>query len=211
VVIFQPRRLRGWLPEPFHAILGLKKMIEDLAKNHVPDFCRWISNKSAVEYSLSAFQPERSAAWVEQYVLKILNDRSSWNQVIVVDEMAIGYCGLSNISMQNRNAEYFILIGDDGYWNRGIGTQAGIEVLKYGFDVLQFHRIWLTVSECNHGAVRSYAKLGFKMEGRMRDACHRRSEYHDKIVMGILSDDCPGHFFSGSAKPFPEKRRWDGP
>jgi RimJ/RimL family protein N-acetyltransferase len=169
-------------------------MIEDLTKNHLTDFCRWISNKSAVEFSLSAFQQERETAWVEQYISKIINDSSCWNQAIVFDGVAIGYCGLSNISLQNRNAEYFILIGDDGCWNKGIGTLAGIQVLKYGFDVLQLHRIWLTVSECNHGAIRSYEKLGFKMEGRMREACHRQGEYHDKMVMGILAEECPTHY-----------------
>ena len=162
-------------------------MINPLTENYIPDFYRWISNKSAVEFSLSAFQPGRDIHWVERYVTKIINDASCWNQAIIVDGLAIGYCGLSNISLYNRNAEYFILIGDDEYWNQGIGTKAGKAVLNYGFGVLQLHRIWLTVSECNHRAIRSYEKLGFKVEGRMRDACYRRGEYHDKIVMGILS------------------------
>lgn len=169
--------------------MDFRIMIENLTTNHLKDFYRWISNKPAVEYSLSAFLPERDEVWVKQYLTKILDDTTCWNQAIVVDGIAIGYCGLSNISLQNRSAEYFILIGDDDYWNKGIGTQAGIQVLKYGFDTLQLHRIWLTVSECNHGAIRSYVKLGFKLEGKMREACQRRDEYHHKIVMGILSGE----------------------
>jgi RimJ/RimL family protein N-acetyltransferase len=176
-------------------------MIKDLTKKHIPDFCRWISNKSAVEFSLSAFQPERDISWVEQYVSKIINDDSCWNQAIVIDGIAIGYCGLSSISQQNCNAEYFILIGDDKFWNKGIGTQAGIEVLEYGFTELRLHRIWLTVSECNPGAIKSYEKIGFKVEGRMRESCYRNGEYHDKIVMGILNEECPNRFCSGPARP----------
>ena len=109
-------------------------------------------------------------------------------QVIVVDNEAIGYCGLSNLSQQNRSAEYFILIGDQNYWNRGIGTCAGQIVLEYGFSKLGLHRIWLTVSEVNHGAIKSYESLGFTEEGRMKDACFRDDEFHDKIVMSILED-----------------------
>jgi RimJ/RimL family protein N-acetyltransferase len=100
-------------------------IIEKLTRNHLSDFCRWISNKAAVKYSLSAFLPERDAAWVEQYIIGILNDKTCWNQVIVANGVDVGYCGLSNISIQNRSAEYFILIGNEGYWNKGLGTQAG--------------------------------------------------------------------------------------
>jgi RimJ/RimL family protein N-acetyltransferase len=166
-------------------------MIKDLTKRHIPDFLRWISNKSAVEYSLTAFHAERDIHWVEQYVTRIIDEETNWNQVIEIDGLAIGYCGLSNISDQNRNAEYFILIGDDRFWNRGIGTKAGLEVLRHGFNVLRLHRIWLTVSECNKGAIKSYDKLGFKMEGRMRESCYRNGKYHDKILMGILSEEWP--------------------
>jgi RimJ/RimL family protein N-acetyltransferase len=100
-------------------------IIEKLTRNHLSDFCRWISNKAAVKYSLSAFLPERNAAWVEQYIIGILNDKTCWNQVIVANGVDVGYCGLSNISIQNRSAEYFILIVNEGYWNIGLGTQAG--------------------------------------------------------------------------------------
>ena len=166
-------------------------MIENLTINHLPDFCRWVSNKNAVKYSLSAFLPERDATWVENYLRQILTDRTCWNQAIIINDTAIGYCGISNISTQNKSAEYFILIGHDEYWNKGIGTQAGIQVMEYGFGVLQIHRIWLTVSECNYGAIGSYEKIGFKVEGRMREACQREGKYHDKIIMGILSEEWP--------------------
>jgi RimJ/RimL family protein N-acetyltransferase len=175
-------------------------MIVNLTINHLSDFCRWVSNKNAVKYSLSAFLPEREAAWVEQYIIGILNDKTCWNQVIIANGVAVGYCGLSNISTQNRSAEYFILIGYDGYWNKGIGTQAGMQVIEYGFGVLQLHRIWLTVSECNHRAIRSYEKLGFKLEGRMREACQREGKYHDKIIMGILYEEWPNKANSADAK-----------
>lgn len=59
-------------------------------------------------------------------------------------------------------------------------------VLEYGFNNIGLHRIWLTVSSPNLGAIRSYEKLGFHKEGVMREACNRENSFHDKIVMGIL-------------------------
>ena len=107
------------------------------------------------------------------------------------DQKPIGYCGLVNISGTNGSAEYFILIGHQSDWNKGYGTEAGRKVLEEGFSGMGLNRIWLTVSEPNGGAIRSYRNLGFSEEGRMRKACFRDGGYHDKIVMSVLREEWP--------------------
>lgn len=166
--------------------------LENLSLDHSQDFLRWISKKEAVHYSLSIFQTNRDQAWVRAYISEISNDASCWNQVITANGKSIGYCGLSNISRTNSSAEYYILIGDVEYWNRGIGTMAGFRTLAHGFNKLGLHRIGLTVSSPNSGAVRSYEKIGFHREGVMREACNRENAFHDKIIMGILCDEWQG-------------------
>jgi len=164
----------------------MRVSLENLTRDHADDFLRWISTKEAILYSLSKFQPHRDRTWVSEYILKISRDTSCWNQVIIANERNVGYCGLSNISKMNKCAEYYILIGDVGYWNIGVGTKAGSLVLEHGFDNIGLHRIWLTVSSPNLGAIRSYEKLGFQKEGVMKEACNRENSFHDKIVMGML-------------------------
>ncbi|SNR54751.1 GNAT family N-acetyltransferase [Hymenobacter mucosus] len=44
----------------------------------------------------------------------------------------------------------------------------------------------LTVSEPNVGGVKAYAKGGFKLEGRLREACLRNGQFHDKLIMSVL-------------------------
>lgn len=161
-------------------------ILDQLTLEHIHDFHRWISNKQAVAYSLSAFLPERDQEWSRRYLQQIVSDPDSWNQVISVDGSNIGFCGLSAISEVDKRAEYFILIGDTAYWNRGLGTEAGRFVLDYGFSILGLNRIWLTVSEPNIGALRSYRKIGFAEEGLMRESCCRDGRFHNKIVMGLL-------------------------
>lgn len=166
-----------------------KISLVDLSATQSSDFLRWISDKESVKYSLSLFQPDRDISWVTEFIEQLEQDSSSWNQAILINNVAVGYCGLSNMSVSNRSAEYFILIGDRQYWNMGIGTQAGKEVLSHAFCTLGLHRVWLTVSEHNKGAIRCYEKLCFKHEGRMREACLRDGRYHDKLVMSILESD----------------------
>ncbi len=164
-------------------------ILEDLTIEHLHDFHRWISNKVSVQYSLSSFFSYRDIEWSKEYLKETISKSSCWNQAIVVNGVNIGYCGLCSISALNNNAEYFILIGDDSYWGKGFGTTAGHAVLRYGFKTLKLNRIWLTVSESNKNAIRSYTKIGYIVEGRMREACLRDGKYHDKIVMSILAHE----------------------
>jgi len=101
----------------------------------------------------------------------------------------IGYAGISDISSVNQSGEYFILIGDIDYWGIGIGTEVTKSISSYGFDQLGLHRIFLTVSELNYGAVKTYENCGYRREGMLRDAAFRDGEFHNKIVMSVLSTE----------------------
>ena len=101
----------------------------------------------------------------------------------------IGYAGIAKISHINRSGEYFILIGETDYWEKGIGTEATILITEYGFSTLGLHRIFLTVSEFNKGALRAYEKAGYTHEGLLRDAAFRDGRFHNKILMSALSNE----------------------
>jgi RimJ/RimL family protein N-acetyltransferase len=40
--------------------------------------------------------------------------------------------------------------------------------------------------------VRAYEKAGFRIEGRLREAIHRRGRYWDELAMGILEHEWLG-------------------
>lgn len=161
-------------------------VLTDLEVAHSEEFTGWIANKEVVKYSLSAFLPDRDECWVRSFISSLKDNPTTWDQAIVCDGTVVGYCGLANISKLNRSGEYYIMIGDPKFWNRGLGTLAGKKVLEFGFAKLGLHRIWLTVSELNYGGIKSYENLGFIEEGRMKDACFRDGKFHDKIVMSII-------------------------
>ena len=62
-------------------------------------------------------------------------------------------------------------------------------VLKFGFDSLNFHRIYLRVFETNHRAIRSYEKVGFVLEGKMREAQFLNGSYVDVLFMSMLQPE----------------------
>ena len=102
------------------------------------------------------------------------------------DAPPIGRIDWENLDDHNRSAEVMILIGDPAYWGRGYGTDAMVSLLRYLFHVRRLHRVSLTVLARNERAIRSYQKVGFVVEGVLRDDLYDEGHYHDQTAMGIL-------------------------
>lgn len=137
---------------------------------------------------MTVFQRINTLAQVQHWLAATLADERSHSlgvYLVETDEL-IGYAGISGISRHNRSGEYFILLGEKSHWGRGIGTLVTQQVARVGFQELGLNRITLTVSEPNQGGVKAYLRAGFKLEGRLRQACFRENAFHDKLAMALL-------------------------
>lgn len=103
----------------------------------------------------------------------------------------IGGCGLEGVHAENREAILGIAIGDRSYWDGGYGTDAMRVLCRFGFEMMNLHRIQLDVYEGNARGIHVYEKVGFQVEGRRRQALFKYGKYHDVIVMGLLRGELP--------------------
>lgn len=101
----------------------------------------------------------------------------------------VGIVSLMNISAANGSADLSIIIGSRDDRGRGYGKDAIRTILRYGFEELGLHRIGLSVFEFNETAIRTYEDLGFREEGRLREAIVRNGSRHDAILMSILKPE----------------------
>jgi RimJ/RimL family protein N-acetyltransferase len=159
-----------------------------LQPEHVAHFYAWLRDPDVIAYSLSVFQHLKTAAQIDQWFAATLAQANTLNWGIYWQEtnVLIGYAGLTSISHTNHAGEYFIFIGEKALWGQGVGTAVTKQILHLGFTHHQLNRIMLTVSEGNTGGLKAYAKAGFVVEGRLREAACRHGVFHDKIVMAVL-------------------------
>lgn len=101
----------------------------------------------------------------------------------------IGFLELEDIQWPHGNGWIGIGIGDPEYWGRGYGTDAVQTLLRFAFLEIGLHRVSLDVFEYNERAIRSYEKLGFKIEGRVREFMQREGRRWDMIYMGLLRSE----------------------
>ncbi len=107
------------------------------------------------------------------------------------DWVHAGSCGFFNHDPVAQQAELGIVIGDKRLWDQGLGTEVMRLMLKYGFETLNFRKIILRIMEFNQRAGKVYERVGFVLEGRLRQDAFRHGKYWDTLVMGILRSEWP--------------------
>ena len=98
-----------------------------------------------------------------------------------------GYAGLRKFSHPRRrgNSDYVIYLHQE-YHNVGLGTAMTRSIIELAREE-GLHRISLGVVADNEIAIRVYEKVGFIIEGVLRDAFFGDDgRYHDEVHMGLI-------------------------
>lgn len=107
----------------------------------------------------------------------------------LAESRLIGGVDLLNTTPECRCASLGIAIGDKTAWDGGYGTDTMRTVCRFGFEMMNLHRIELEVYAENERARHVYEKVGFVVEGRRRDALFKYGRYQDVLVMSLLEGE----------------------
>lgn len=127
---------------------------------------------------------------IKKWIIKDLAKDKDFKK-FAINLKGIGYIGNTGlyVTKQDNYAEFDIVIHRKEFWGKGYGTDAAKTILKYGFEKLKLHMVYLHTYEYNKRALSLYKKLGFKVDGVMRESVLYKGKYHDKIIMGMLAKE----------------------
>ncbi len=173
-------------------ICGANVRLRAIERGDLPSFKEWLNDAEVTE-GLSNYLPLSMADEEQWYERMSRLDPEEKPLAIDLEEdgrwRLIGDIGFFNLEWPNRCAEFGIFIGDKSVWNKGYGTESIRLLLKHGFETLNLHRIYLRVYSTNPRARRSYEKIGFVLEGTLREAVYRHGRYADIHVMSVLRSE----------------------
>jgi RimJ/RimL family protein N-acetyltransferase len=151
---------------------------------------RWHNDEEVMRWLQSYFH-ESLASLRKRFADRQENsfEKSTFCIETLEERKLIGLVALRDADPINRRASVDIYIGEHEYWGGGYGTDALRRVCRYGFDTLRLHSIELTVVEANERAIKSYKKIGFQVDGRLRQAFSRDGQWHDELLMCLLEDE----------------------
>lgn len=168
---------------------GQKIQLRLLEKEDLPLRVQWVNDKEindnlGFDWPLSL---SKTQAWFQN----TLKDNSKINFVIIDNESRklIGMAGLLGIDYKNRNAEFYITIGDKNFWGLRISDEVIFLILEYAFLELGLEKVYLHTFNYNVRAQRVYERNGFVKEGILRKHIWKRGELRDIVYYGILKEE----------------------
>jgi RimJ/RimL family protein N-acetyltransferase len=98
----------------------------------------------------------------------------------------IGYCELAAYDRKSQSVHLSQVIISPKHRNKGLSQIMIASVLKFGFEELGLNRIMLGVFDFNKPAIKCYKKMGFKMEGTLRQTTKVGDSFWNCHFMSIL-------------------------
>ena len=104
------------------------------------------------------------------------------------DDLVIGTCTLHRIDGQHRRAEVWYILRRD-HWGRGLAHEALTALMNHSFGTMNLHRLEADIDPRNTGSIRSVERLGFKLEGQLRERYFLAGEIQDSLIYGLLAPE----------------------
>ena len=181
----QPRYTKRLMLRPFRR-RDVASMHEAVAAS-IDDLQPWLPWAEGYDRGVAQrFVRESVGAWSEgrafDFTIRAIDD----------PDRHIGNVSVWPTSQQNR-------IGDVGYWirsdetGRGFGAEATTRATQIGFEEMDLHKVQLRIAVGNVASDRIAEKLGFVMEGTLRDEVKIGARWLDHTIWSMLEREWWAH------------------
>ncbi len=179
------------MQRPF--LIGPRLYLRPLELEDAPALADWFNNPEVTRF-LQRSHPMSLLAEQDWIRLRQAGNESevTLGMALRADDLFIGCLGLHRLDNRSRQSCLGITIGSREHWGQGYGSEALGLLVRHAFETLILNRVWLEVFEYNTRGIRAYEKVGFRHEGRLRQATFREGRYWDVLVMGLLRAEWPG-------------------
>ena len=105
------------------------------------------------------------------------------------DAKPVGFMGLVGINNRHGIAECYGIVGEKQYWGKGIGTEAHSLLIQWAFDSLGLNKIWAAINMENSAILKVTEKLGFEIEGTLRQEKYHQGKHLDVFRIAVLRSE----------------------
>jgi RimJ/RimL family protein N-acetyltransferase len=154
------------------------------AENDIAELLPLIGTREVAATTLRIPHPysERDA---RGFLAMVQDEDKIWLAVMLRgDACQIGGIGL-RLDREHQNAEVGYWLGQS-YWGCGYATEAAREMLRYGFQDLNLHRIYASHFKHNPASGNVLKKIGMRHEGCQREHIRKWDQFIDSELYGIL-------------------------
>lgn len=155
------------------------------------DFVYKIENDTTL-WELSDTQTPYSKFLIKQYLENAQQDIFEAKQLRLAicnsKHETIGLIDVFDFDVKNKRAGLGILIQDEGYRNKGYGSEALELLTDYCFKVLHLHQVYANISEHNLTSLKLFEGNGFKRIGLKKDWSFNGKHYSNEYILQRINN-----------------------
>jgi len=170
-------------------LIGEQVYIRLMEDRDVPYKVKWINNPE-IRHTLN-FEYPISEIGTRKWLNAIAGNPKRKDFIVCDKENnePIGYGGFIGIDVKNGKAESYMGIGEKNLHGKGIGLEVRKILLDYAFQELNLNKVYAYVWEKNTPMVKLNEKVGFQIEGLLRQDILSHGQKRDRYIMGILKEE----------------------
>lgn len=159
-----------------------------ILKNLLPSDAKEYSKAEISYHSTGKINTENKA---RNHIKKSLEDKQSfeWGLFLKKSGKLIGVIELDHLSWFDHKAGEISQKIKKNYQKRGYGTESAMALINYCFEKMKLRKIYADTDPDNKGAQKSLKKLGFKLEGKIREKHYKKGKWVDELDFGLLKKD----------------------
>ena len=181
------------LPDQFPGLFAGEFVLREIAASDAADWHRYLSDDRVYEHTST---PIMSLAEVEGLVGMLAErfrrkKQVRWALAEPGSGKMIGDLGFNAFWPHDARSDMGYQLAPE-YWRRGLMTDALTTIVDYGFSHLGLNKIEATVNVNNSRSSGLLRKLGFQLEGTLREYRNRRGVFGDASFFGLLRREWGG-------------------
>ncbi|HTR20514.1 MAG TPA: GNAT family protein [Gemmatimonadales bacterium] len=165
-------------------------VVRDWRFEDAPSLARHANDARIARNLRDAFPHPYSLADADAFLTQVDRQRPRTFFAIAVDDEAVGGIGYTlHTDVERVGAEIGYWIGV-AYWGRGLTTAALRAVTGYVFQQHpELRRVWAVPFAGNTASIHVLERVGYRLEGRMRESAIKYGQVTDQLLYAKLRSD----------------------
>ncbi len=142
---------------------------------------KWVSDPEGRLFLLT-----RTSSGAPDDLKTLLASPSSVFGIVNLEQEPIGALAYLDLDPVQGKAELRKLIGEPQARGRGFAAEATRFWVEFGLTTLGLRKIYVHTLDTNLANIRLNERLGFRVEGLLREECYFDGEFHDLLRMSLV-------------------------
>jgi len=176
------------LSRPFPTLETERLVLRQIVPADAEDLYRIFTDDESMRYwSCRPFSSIKQADKLIESMAHSFLEGSGMHWAITLrnEDRLIGKCGYNEWRKLHRRGDISYIV-DRSQWGKGLVSEALRAVLQYGFDQMDLHSVEAGVTPGNDASTRMLEKLGFHLEGHLKESFLVEDVFVDSLIYSLL-------------------------